>query len=96
VTPVRDDTATIDCPLCARPLWDKDYRGPIVPCAACGRLHPGHCGGSREPHYCSLVCFYQGHGIEDRRTGDAAKFCPACKRSLRTKERAELSEEVTA
>jgi hypothetical protein len=48
----------------------------LVACPVCGRPHlaPG------APHYCSIICFRQGHGLDDPKTGDGRHLCPGCMR----------------
>jgi endogenous inhibitor of DNA gyrase (YacG/DUF329 family) len=50
----------------------------LVACPACGAMHsaPG------SPHYCSIPCYRQGHGLDEPETGDRRRLCPGCMRYL--------------
>jgi hypothetical protein len=53
---------------------------PLVTCPACGRLHIAHLRA--EPHYCSIVCYRAGHGLDDPMTGDGRRYCDRCRRYI--------------
>ena len=56
--------------------WAVRTEGFVVACPACGVRHlaPG------APHYCSIICFRRGTGLDDPVTGDGNHMCPACMR----------------